>query len=76
VPEDDARAALEEVGFDVEVRDEVVTDPALDGVVVAQNPAPGSQRPPGSTVVIRVGRLAEPTPEPTAVPTPDNSLQP
>jgi serine/threonine-protein kinase len=75
VPEDEARASLEELGFEVVVRDEEVPDPTQDGIVVAQNPAPGATAPPGSEVVIRVGRLAEPTPTPEVpapeVPTPE-----
>jgi len=69
VPVDEAVASLEELGFEVVVRDEAVPDPTQDGIVVGQDPAPGATAPPGSQVVIRVGRLAEPTPTP--VPTPE-----
>jgi beta-lactam-binding protein with PASTA domain/predicted Ser/Thr protein kinase len=78
VPGDEARASLAEVGLDVVVRDEPVTDPTQDGIVVAQDPTPGETVPEGSRVVIRVGRLVEepaptatPTPSPTPVPTPE-----
>jgi serine/threonine-protein kinase len=73
VPEADAIAALEEVGFEVAVRERPVTDPAQDGIVIAQGRAPGELRPPGSRVTITVGRLVEPTPTPPPAvePTPE-----
>ena len=58
VPEAEAQEALEDAGFTVAVRDTTVTDPAQDGIVVGQDPAPGELLPPGSRVVIEVGRLA------------------
>ena len=68
--EDDAQSALEDAGFEVRVRDEVVTDEADDGVVLEQSPAAEEERRQGTTVTIVVGRLAEetPTPSPTTVP--------
>jgi serine/threonine-protein kinase len=68
VPEDEAAVALEEVGLAVEVQEETVLDPALDGIVIAQEPGPGETVPAGSTVVITVGRAAEATPEPEPTP--------
>lgn len=52
-----ARATLEGAGFRVRVADRVTTDPAREGIVVAQRPAGGSTARPGSTVTIFVGRL-------------------
>jgi beta-lactam-binding protein with PASTA domain/predicted Ser/Thr protein kinase len=66
--EDAARAALDDAGFEVRVREQDVTDPEQDGVVIDQNPAGGEQRPAGTRVTIVVGRLAEPAP--TASPSP------
>jgi eukaryotic-like serine/threonine-protein kinase len=56
--EDSARATLEEAGFRVEVREQEVDDPFLQGFVVDQNPAGGVRADPGSTVRIVVGRFA------------------
>ena len=69
VPEADARAALTDAGFRVTVRDEAVTDPTQDGIVLSQDPIAGDKVPQGSRVVLRVGRLAAPTPTPTPSPT-------
>jgi beta-lactam-binding protein with PASTA domain/predicted Ser/Thr protein kinase len=55
--EDSARATLEEAGFRVEVREQEVDDPFLQGFVVDQNPAGGVRADPGSTVRIVVGRF-------------------
>jgi beta-lactam-binding protein with PASTA domain len=66
--EDEARRVLEDAGFEVRVRDETVTEPADDGIVLDQAPAGLEKRPKGSRVRIVVGRLgtATPTPTPTA----------
>jgi len=69
VPEDDARAALTDAGFKVTVHDQDVTDPTQDGIVLTQDPGAGEKVPQGSRVVLRVGRLAAPTPTPTPTPT-------
>ena len=69
--EEEATATLEEAGFEVRVREQVVTDEAEDGVVLDQSPAPDEERRQGSRVTIVVGRLdpaATPTPTPTATP--------
>ena len=52
------------------VRDQTVTDPAEDGIVLSQSPAAEEERRQGSRVTIVVGRIAEatPTPSPTTVP--------
>jgi eukaryotic-like serine/threonine-protein kinase len=55
--EESARAILEDAGFGVDVQEEEVLDPALDGVVVDQSPAPNEEVDPGSEVTIVVGRL-------------------
>jgi serine/threonine-protein kinase len=67
--EDDARTQLEDAGFEVRVRDQTVTDPAQDGVVLDQSPAADEERRKGSRVTIIVGRAAAATPSPTASPT-------
>ncbi|HXF57907.1 MAG TPA: PBP1A family penicillin-binding protein [Actinomycetota bacterium] len=61
--EEEARSVLEERGFVVQVVDEETEDPALDGVVVAQEPAGGAKRRLGSTVTLVVARLAQGPPE-------------
>jgi eukaryotic-like serine/threonine-protein kinase len=67
-----ARASLENEGWKVVVRDTATEDPAEDGIVVSQNPAPGAEAEPGSTITIFVGRLeaAEPPPPPAEPPPP------
>jgi serine/threonine-protein kinase len=69
--EEEATAALEDAGFEVRVREQTVTDPEQDGVVLEQSPAPDEERRQGSRVTITVGRVeaaATPTPTPTATP--------
>jgi serine/threonine-protein kinase len=69
--EEEATATLEDAGFEVRVREQTVTDPAQDGVVLEQSPAPDEERRQGSRVTIVVGRAeaaATPTPTPTATP--------
>ena len=68
--EEEAQAELEDAGFEVRVRDQTVTDPAEEGLVLEQTPAAGEERRQGSRVTIVVGRVAEstPTPSPTTVP--------
>jgi beta-lactam-binding protein with PASTA domain len=67
--EEDATNTLEDAGFDVRVRDQTVTDPAQDGIVLDQSPAADEQRRKGSRVTIVVGRAATATPSPSASPT-------
>jgi serine/threonine-protein kinase len=67
--EDEARTELENAGFEVRVRDQEVTDPEQDGVVLDQTPAADEERRQGSRVTIVVGRLAESTPTATPSPT-------
>jgi serine/threonine-protein kinase len=59
-----ARSALRAAGFTVRVQTEDVTDPALEGIVLAQDPTGGEQAEKGAIVLITVGRLPiEPAPE-------------
>jgi beta-lactam-binding protein with PASTA domain len=55
--EQSARAQLEAAGFTVQVTDEVTTDPSLDGMVISQTPAGGSESEKAGTVTLTVGRL-------------------
>ncbi|HET9740875.1 MAG TPA: PASTA domain-containing protein [Solirubrobacteraceae bacterium] len=69
--EEEATTTLEDAGFEVRVREQTVTDPEQDGVVLEQSPAADEERRQGSRVTIVVGRLeaaATPTPTPTATP--------
>jgi len=68
--EEEARAELEDAGFEVRVVEEDVTDPEQDGIVIEQNPPADEERRQGSRVTIVVGRVAEatPTPSPTTEP--------
>jgi eukaryotic-like serine/threonine-protein kinase len=72
--EAEARTAIEDAGFEVRLREQAVTDPDQDGVVLDQDPPAGESRPRGSRVRIVVGRAAEPTatatPSPTATTVP------
>jgi serine/threonine-protein kinase len=65
--EEEAQAELEDAGFEVRVRDQAITDPAEEGIVLEQTPAAGEERRQGSRVTIVVGRVA---PEPTTTPSP------
>jgi eukaryotic-like serine/threonine-protein kinase len=70
--EEDAVEALEDAGFDVRVEDGPAATPDEDGIVVAQDPDPGTPRPQGSRVTITVGRFEpEVVPEPTATTSPE-----
>ena len=55
--EEDAVTTLEAAGFRVDVQREATDDPALDGFVLSQDPAGGSQADKGSTVTIVVGQF-------------------
>jgi serine/threonine-protein kinase len=52
-----ARQELERSGFQVQVTDESITEPAQDGVVLRQTPSGGSSAEDGAMVTIVVGRL-------------------
>jgi serine/threonine protein kinase/beta-lactam-binding protein with PASTA domain len=62
--EQSARDTLEGAGFKVKVKNQDVTDAGLEGIVLEQNPAGGSQAAPGTTVTITVGRFKNPAPPP------------
>jgi eukaryotic-like serine/threonine-protein kinase len=68
--EEEAQTELEDAGFEVRVREEAVTDPAEDGIVLEQSPPAGEERRQGSRVTIVVGRIAEATPTPSPTPVP------
>ena len=70
--EESARASLENEGWQVTVRYTGTDDPAEDGIVISQNPAPGTEADPGSTVTLVVGQLevVEPPPPPPPPPSP------
>jgi eukaryotic-like serine/threonine-protein kinase len=54
----DAIAQLKASGFEVRVVPQPVTDSDQDGIVQTQDPAGGTEAPPGSTVTIAVGRFS------------------
>jgi serine/threonine-protein kinase len=60
--EDNAIAALEQVGLKAKVQDQTVVNPTQDGVVITQSPSAGQQVDKGSTVTLFVGRLGAETP--------------
>jgi serine/threonine-protein kinase len=62
--EGSARSMLESAGFKVTVTRQNVTDPGLDGIVLSENPNPGTKAPQGSTVTIVVGQLTGAAPPP------------
>jgi serine/threonine-protein kinase len=51
----DAQTQLKASGFKVKIVPQPVTDPSQDGIVQTQDPAGGTQAPPGSLVTIAVG---------------------
>jgi len=68
--EGQARRALERQGFVVEVVPQDTEDPTLDGIVISQDPAGGTELEPGETITLFVGQLLEipPPPEEEAPP--------
>jgi serine/threonine-protein kinase len=62
-----ARSSLRSAGLEPVTQQRTVTDPAQDGVVIEQRPAPGTQVDRGRQVVIVLGafELAEPPPTTT-----------
>ncbi|HET6673024.1 MAG TPA: transglycosylase domain-containing protein [Agromyces sp.] len=55
---DQAEGALKAAGFKVQRKDQPVTDPSQNDMVIAQDPAPGSSAKPGDRVTITVGKLS------------------
>jgi beta-lactam-binding protein with PASTA domain/predicted Ser/Thr protein kinase len=79
VDRDTGVQTLRESGFKVKVTEQDVEDPALDNLVLAQDPPGDSDAKPGSTVTITVGKFvgadtqpppAEPPPPPAEPPPP------
>ena len=62
--EESARATLQAAGFRVVVQRQEVPDPALEGIVLSQDPGGGTKAAQGSTVTITVGKLSEGPPPP------------
>jgi beta-lactam-binding protein with PASTA domain len=60
--EETARSQLEASGFKVHVKKEDTSDPNLEGIVISQDPAAGTEAKPGSKVTISVGHYKEPPP--------------
>jgi eukaryotic-like serine/threonine-protein kinase len=56
-----AQSQLRTSGFRVHIVNQETIDPSQDGIVLSQDPAGGTQAPPGTTVTIVVGKLAAPT---------------
>jgi serine/threonine-protein kinase len=74
---DDATKTLTDAGFQVRTRDQAVTDPTQDGLVIRQFPPAGTRRSTGATITLVVGRAsATPTPTPTPSPSPSPSPTP
>jgi beta-lactam-binding protein with PASTA domain len=67
--QDTATATLRSAGFQVSTRERDTSDPAQDGVVLAQTPRGGKQADIGSTVTIVVGVLVQPTDTTPTTPT-------
>jgi beta-lactam-binding protein with PASTA domain len=65
--EQSARDTLTSAGFKVQVQEQDVTDPGLEGIVLSQSPGGGTQAKQSSQVTIVVGRFTEPAP-PAPVP--------
>jgi eukaryotic-like serine/threonine-protein kinase len=63
-----ARTSLESAGFVVQVQQQDVNDPGLEGIVLSQRPTANTQAKQGSTVTIVVGRLVAPGPPPPPPP--------
>jgi serine/threonine-protein kinase len=65
----DAIATLRNSGFKVLIRTSDVQDSSQDGVVLTQDPGPGSSAKPGTTVTITVGHYVAPPPTTTTTTT-------
>jgi eukaryotic-like serine/threonine-protein kinase len=63
-----ARSRLRSAGLEPVVQERTVSDPAEDGVVIEQRPAPGTQLDEGRQVVIVIGVLEVVEPPPTTTP--------
>jgi eukaryotic-like serine/threonine-protein kinase len=65
-----ATTDLQQSGFKVHIVNMATSDPNQDGIVLAQDPAGGSQAKPGSKVTITVGRFSNSTTTPTTTSSP------
>jgi serine/threonine-protein kinase len=67
-----ARSALQSAGFNVNVTQQDVNDPGLEGIVLSETPRGGTKADQGSTVTLTVGRLVQsgPTGPPAPPPPP------
>jgi eukaryotic-like serine/threonine-protein kinase len=59
-----AKSTLQAAGFTVQVQQQDVNDPGLVGIVLSEDPNPGTKAKQGSTVTITVGRQAAQAPPP------------
>jgi serine/threonine-protein kinase len=59
-----AKSTLQGAGFSVQVQQQDVNDPGLDGIVLSQNPTGNTKAKQGSTVTITVGHLVTTAPPP------------
>jgi beta-lactam-binding protein with PASTA domain len=57
-----AEALLTGAGLNPAVITDFVTDPASDGIVISEDPAPGSDAKQGEVITIHVGQLQQGTP--------------
>ena len=71
IKERSATSRLASAGLEPVTQERTVTDPAQDGVVIEQRPAPGTQVDAGRQVVIVVGVLEMPPEPPPATTTPE-----
>jgi beta-lactam-binding protein with PASTA domain len=71
-----AASTLRSSGFKVSISMQDTEDPSLANVVLAQDPAGGTQAKPGSTVTLTVGRFVQPPPTTETVPTDTTETQP
>jgi eukaryotic-like serine/threonine-protein kinase len=69
--EQNARTAIEGVGLQVTVSEQNTANPAEDGIVIRQSPAPNAQARAGDTVTIFVARFREPEITVPTTPGPD-----
>jgi beta-lactam-binding protein with PASTA domain/tRNA A-37 threonylcarbamoyl transferase component Bud32 len=68
ISQNDAVAQLRASGFRVHIVPQPVSDPNQEGIVQTQDPAGGTQAPPGSTVTIAVGKFSGTTTAPPGPP--------
>ena len=62
--ETSAHDTLSSAGFKVQMQNQDVNDPGLEGIVLNQSPGGGTQAKQGSTVTITIGRFTQPAPPP------------